>query len=218
MPPPSYNGYKPLLYSLQQSFVNPIQKGIISLFNSSATIEAGVDRKIEYILDWDSTKGWESDNEENRYFIIDFKDNVVFIPSYGMRPYYSDHVPLEWKIYGSNDNQEWIEIDHKTGNLCEGYMEFREDRFPDAKFCMKYLEKFFDTDNPGYYHMIKVQQIGPNSGSLYESTKYAQSSFYLGAFEIYGEIMIPMTFMITPKCAFWRMKLTYLLFTLTMKP
>ena len=51
--------------------------------NSPETTQASADRTIEYILDWDSKKGWESDNGENRYFIIDFKDNVVYIPSYG---------------------------------------------------------------------------------------------------------------------------------------
>ena len=214
MPPPNRNGSKPILYSLKQRFGNPLKKGIFTLTNSSRHSSYPT-RVIENILEWDLPNGWHSENEENQYFIIDFKEGVVSINGYGLRPFLHDHVPLEWKIFVSNDNSQWIQVDHKTENLCDGYMDFRNSQYPDANFCMQYLEKFYDIDNIGYYHMIKMQQIGLSSGSQYQSTKGDSKAFYLGAFEIYGEIRVPLS-KNTPKCDYWKLKLSYLVYTLFM--
>ena len=215
MPPQKYNEYKPILYSLKQRFGNPLQKGIFALTNSSQNSYYD-DRLIENILEWDSKSGWESANIEDQYFIIDFKENVVSINGYGLRPFFRDHVPLEWKIFGSNGNDQWVEVDHKTENPCNGSMGFRDASYPNAKFCMKFLEKYYSTDNPGYYHMIKIQQIGSNSGSQYQPLPPDSKAFYIYAFEIYGDFKIPINSMITPKFGCKWFKLSYLIYSLFM--
>ena len=114
---------------------------------------------------------------------------------------YRDHVPLNWIIEGSNDNINWSPIDEKSNvNICEGNMGHRDNSYPDALFCMNYTERFFNTKTPGYFRMIKVQQKGLNTGAQYESTQGSGTSFYLGAFEIFGEIRGPLQKKLTCKC------------------
>ena len=215
MPPPKYKGLNPILYSLKQRYGSPLEKGIFSLTNSS--VYSSTVRQIEYILNWDYTDGWQSANIENQSFVLDFKENYVLIKSYGLKPMYRDHVPTEWMILRSNDNKNWVPIDYRKENPCEGHMAFRDNNYPDALFCMNDISQYYDSQIPGYFHMIKMQQIGYNSAINYKSTENDCYFFYLGAFEIYGEIRNLMPCLRTLTCHTNRLYLSLLFIIISIK-
>ena len=98
--------------------------------------------------------------------------NYVYIHSYEIKTAMNDHNPNEWLL-----------IDHKIYDLCEGHMG---NRAGDSVYsCIEYIPRYFEVANPGYFHFIKVMQIGVNSDITGGSWQYG---FYLGAFEIYGTI------------------------------
>ena len=211
MPLPKYKGYKPVLHSILSRFPDALTNELISIKCSSEWVK----NSCSNLFDWDSENGWSSLNQENQFFVLDFKENFVSIPFYGFRPFSQDHALKEWKISGSNDNKNWVPIDYQAENICEGNMDIRDSvNYPGVLFCMKYIEKFYQASTPGYFHMIKVQQIGKNTGEGQYNVDPSVSRFYLGAFEIYGEIRGKLQESLTLLCKTPKIYFNYLIITL----
>ena len=176
---------KPVIQSLFEKYDNPISSGVIKITCSSSSSN----QNPENLLKWNSELGWTSNKEEGQFFIIDFLSNYVSIPRYGMKTFYNDHAPMEWKILGSKDSVNWVEVDTRNENLCEGHMGKRSssDNF---NVCLGINERIFDSKKKGVFRYIKVQQIGKNSASLSPSLSNNEYlyMFYLNAFEVFGEI------------------------------
>ena len=186
---------RPIIQYLNKKYTNPVSKGIIKITNSSQ----GLALSPENLLNWTSNDSWVSSKSTNQSFIVDFMKNRVSIPKYGMRTYPNDHAPIKWKVFGSNNKDNWLEVDSREENLCEGHMGYVRDTDKE-KFCIGYNEKFFDSKTNGVFRYIKVQQIGENSQAFWSSDKDTfLYMFYLNAFEVIGEIYGPDSFILCSK-------------------
>ena len=185
---------KPVIQSLFEKYDNPISSGVIKITCSSSNSN----QNPENLLKWNSELGWASNKEEGQYFIIDFLSNYVSIPRYGMKTFYNDHAPIQWKILGSKDSVNWVEVDTRNENLCEGHMGKRSSS-DNYNVCLGINERIFDSKKKGVFRYIKVQQIGKNSASLSPSLSNNEFlyMFYLNAFEVFGKIGKPQDFIIT---------------------
>ena len=185
--PSRYNGYRPIFKRLTAKYKDPLAKGIIKITNSSVSRAAGHNKYVNNLINWNGD-GWISANVKNPYFIVDFKNFFVSIPSYGLRSFLNDHTLINWTVYGSRsgENDDWTLIDQRSENICEGYIN------QTSKYCTKITENFYNTTSKDVYRYIKVQQKGYNSKILYSDTSNPWTlAFYLGAFEIFGDIYIP---------------------------
>ena len=119
-------------------------------------------------------------NNSNRFY-WNSKDNDPNITFYFQEPIHlTDYViknaaehtyPTEFKVYGSNDNESWTEIDHQN-NV----------RFCSSTICGSSTEKNFTlNDNSKYFHYIRLMNI---RNSHYKNNKYILFS----AIEFFGEI------------------------------
>ena len=111
---------------------------------------------------------WSSkDNDPNITFY--FQDKI-HLTDYVIKNAAGHSYPTEFKVYGSNDNESWTEIDHQNVRFCS------------STTCGSSTEKNFTlNDNSKYYLYIKFMNV---KNSYYSNIKYILFS----AIEFFGDI------------------------------
>ena len=182
MPPnSSVDGYFPIIYSITQKYDDPISKGFIKI-DASSTIE---DRgKPENLLNWDSSSYWVSNKSQNQYFTIEF-NSFYFIDGYAFRTIGNEHTLQHWEIQGSVNGFQWLKIDKRDENICEGNFGKRTSN---ATVCMVSLTKYFKVSDQGIFRFIRMMQIGRNTETDedHKADNFGYT-FYLRSFELYGK-------------------------------
>ena len=108
---------------------------------------------------------WCSQRFDNSYFILYFPKNFVKIMNYTFvnRNYNKLNFPVNWKVEGSNNGNNWEYIDHR-----KDYRELND----------LGVMKTFQVNSPGKYQYFRFMQNGTN----YNSQLY----FTLGKIDIFG--------------------------------
>ena len=185
-------------------------KRLLELNSKSVTVKASTTHKgqQEYLLLNDQTKFWLSESLLNSYFIINFKNIYANVNSYSLLFYPFDHYPLSWEIKGSIDGQNWFFLDKQEEDLCS---EFAYKVSSTTTACGRNVTANHSFARPTKVKYIKVQQIGENSGSKYDSDIVSawHKAFYLSGIELYGSI----SFFLSCKTNRHNMKLTLLIMT-----
>ena len=165
------------------SIINKLKyKNIVSISCTSSRYN----NTINNVLDFNSNNAWTSGDIENQSFTINFKNFAVIPYNYSMKTVSGDHYPLEWNVEGSYDGEEWITLSNIKDNICKDFIKLRYD---DVFVCSKNIIKTYTMNATLPVSYIKVQQIGTNSGALYNPNYYNYlNAFYLAGIEFYGDI------------------------------
>ena len=167
----------------------PLIKRQLELNKNSVTITASstFDGQVTNLLLFDPTKVWRSDANLDSYFIVNFKNIYAHINSYSLLFYPKDHYPLSWEIKGSNDGQNWFLLDKREEDLCAG---FAYKGSSTTTICGRNITASHSFARTTKVKYVKVQQIGENSGSKYDSEYDSEwhKAFYLSGVEFYKNI------------------------------
>ena len=160
------------------------------------------DTKAEKLFDFWSDGLWVSQPIDNPDFTINISTFSFFVERYALRLYYNDYYPIEWKVYGSMNGENWVLIDHRTDDICKNFITQRIDG---VTVCGIYAVKMYEMKTPMKLKYIKVQQIGKNSGEKYQTFKETEwrKAFYLSSFEIFGRLSSPKTYFVKKKYWFF---------------
>ena len=121
------------------------------------------------ILENNNSLYFESNNIENDYFLVEFKENKIMLNGYSINSSTNTGNTLKsWKILGSNDCSNWDELDDQNN-----FIEFKN----------KEISKYFQckTQKIKFYKFIKVQFTAPT----WNDTWYIS----LGQLELFGNII-----------------------------
>ena len=172
----------------------PLIKRQLELNKNSVTITASstFDGQVTNLLLFDPTKVWRSDANLDSYFIVKFENIYAYINSYSLLLYPNDHYPLSWEIKGSIDGQNWFLLDKREEDLCAG---FAYKGSSTTTICGRNITASHSFARTTKVKYVKVQQIGENSGSKYDSEYDSKwhKAFYLSSVEFYGSISFFLT-------------------------
>lgn len=101
---------------LTQAWSNPHTDNLITVFFSSAYDESH--NNPQYLVDRQVNSLIATKNEINSYMAVDLKaDKSLILSAYSIRARnVNDRNLISWKIQGSNNNQNWIDIDTQQNN------------------------------------------------------------------------------------------------------
>ena len=115
----SFNKSKP--FNGIFSYLNKINngnshlKGILEIKVSSLGVRCVY--KPEEVINSEFEGEWSSENINNSWFLINFKDKKVDVRGYSIKTYNGStngtHLK-SWKLEGSNDEETWIKLDEVT--------------------------------------------------------------------------------------------------------
>ena len=93
-------------------------------------------------------------NEDNGYFIVEFKKTIVHIDSYMMKAKEGGVFPKKWSLFVSNDNSTWEAIHDNTEPLCK---EGNIDTVPTGEkyICNNADEFTYSTNHTGFHYFVK---------------------------------------------------------------
>ena len=162
-------------------------KNIIQVTSSSDHFFNSVD--IKHLIDLNESTWWASGDEFNQSFTLFFRRSFVVPLNYTISTVYYDHSPFEWIVFGSVDNENWIQIGYEKENICENNYVLRTDN---VIVCSKVISKTYPIHVVMPFSYIKIQQIGYNSGRYENDIQNSVGStkaFYLSGVEIYGDLL-----------------------------
>lgn len=142
-----------------------IKQGIVKLKASSYP------EQTEKVIDQSNATRWQSADEQNSWWMIDFCSKQVRLTTYSIKTYKVEAGPdgwhmKSWEILASNDEVNWTKLDTKTDSTALNGA---------------YKIGSFNIDNNEFYQYYKIQMVGRNHAGNYAMT--------LGGFEIYGDIL-----------------------------
>ena len=149
-------------YLKEKSNGNVLNEVNITPLNTSNGYEVGK------LFDNDPNKRFCSQNISNSYIIFDFKDKSIILTDYKIQtsPFDSNwHHPRSWKIQGSNDNNNWEEIDKqencKETNENNVYQEFsiKQENIKQFKF-IKMIMDGVDWGNQNWMTFSSIEFYG----------------------------------------------------------
>ena len=179
-----FNGFPPIFDSIKTNLKNDASS--INLISYSCS-DPGNSIDLPKLIDWEDSSFHAFGYTENQSFTISFNGFYASLVGYGMRPYESDHALKHWKVFGSNDQNDWTVIDEREENLCEGHMGQRSEN-EEYLVCKSHVERYFSINRTRFYKHIKIQQIGMNTMEEYIPTDECAYRFYISSFEIFGFI------------------------------
>ena len=123
-------------------------------------------------------------NENNGYFIIQFKKTIVHIKSYKMRSMKQETFPKSWNLFVSNDNSTWEPISYINEPLCKNdYIYTVENDCKD--FCRESNDNTYSTNHTGFHYFVKFVML---ENSYYQYNNEWQDRINLNGFELLGVI------------------------------
>ena len=151
----------------------------------SITASSSVDgHPVDYLLLYDPTKFWQSGGTVGGYFTVKFENIYAYIGSYSLLFYPKDYYPLGWVVNGSIDGKNWFLLDKREEDLCASFA-YRE--VYTTTICGRNVTAHYSFARAAKVKYVRVQQIGENSGSKYDSQYNSiwHNSFFLSGVEFF---------------------------------
>ena len=120
-------------------------------------------------------------NENNGYFIINFKKTIVHINSYKMKSLKDHLFPKKWNLFVSNDNKTWEPISSIVVPLCQEkniYQVPNDNKY----YCSESDEFTFITNHTGFHYFVKFVML---ENSYYANNRW-DDDIVLSGFSLLG--------------------------------
>jgi hypothetical protein len=128
-----------------------------------------------------------SSDEDNGYFIVQFKKMIVHIDSYKMKSREDYLFPKKWSLYVSNDNLTWKSISENDDPLCkEDNIYAVPNDYKD--YCSKSEEFTYSTNHSGFHYFVKFV-MRENSYHSSNNNRWQDCLAFRG-FELIGSFII----------------------------
>ena len=152
-----YNGIFQYIVNITNK-VDPLESGI---FNVTASLAP---EKTKYLFKETTISEYYTSKGLNNYILIDFKENRVKITGYTFYAATWDFLK-EWDVYGSNNNDTWIPLDHQTlasSPTSSGSMVYLVFNALNAVKCrfLKFVNTGTRVNGEDYYVLHRIELFG----------------------------------------------------------
>ena len=174
-----------------------IKNVITKLLKNDYPVQAEGRRDVDKFIHWGEkyTTYENVDGNDNKYFsfsdvIIHFPITPIKIESYSLKSIQYDIYPTHWKLYGSLDKSDWLEVSDVDKDLCNLTNQYKPEEDHPKIYCNLSETHDFDVTNNynTYFYYFKFQLIENSYIRNKDPWFYATKTC---GFEISGNYLIP---------------------------